>query len=279
MNQQEAKQLLELCRPGSEEDRQDPALAEAFALLASDAELQAWFDEQQAIDAQISESINAIPVPADLKASILAGMHLHQAHATEGPDENEAPIPFAQDEAPRQQSSRAWWQSPWIGIAALFVVALIILKPGIQQPDAAENTQLAVAGLPPVIEFLSQEISALKSSQLQFDKKGPNPGELQAFLTSSQAPSPDSIPVCLEKMPSLGCITFEYEGAKLSMICFKESDVYHLITADKATYPGKLPTTPEVFECHKQVFKVWVEGEQVKILSTEGNKDKLPEFI
>ena len=57
MQREEAKQLLELCRPEQENDRQDPALADAFALLATDSELRAWFDEQQATDARISEKI------------------------------------------------------------------------------------------------------------------------------------------------------------------------------------------------------------------------------
>lgn len=281
MNHEEAKQLLELCRPGCEEDRQDPALAEAFALLDTDDELKAWFEEQQAVDVRISDSINSIEVPTDLKASILAGMHLHQAHAASKQQDDEAPIPFApelDDKKTDNHQSHAWWQSPWVGIAALLVVAMILLKPGVQ-PEGTANTQVAIAGLPPVIEFLSQEISALKSSQLQFDKQDVNPSELQAFLASNHAPSPQSIPGCLKEMPTLGCVTFEYEDVKLSMICFKEDTVYHLITADKANYPGELPAEPEVFQCHGQAFKVWVDGEQVKILSVEGNKEKLPEFI
>jgi hypothetical protein len=281
MNREEAKQLLELCRPGNLEDLQDPALADAFALLGTDAELKAWFNEQQAIDAQISESINSIEVPADLKASILAGMRLHQAHAEEMPAE--APIPFetfAQESRHPAQTRhpRAWWQSPWTGIAALFVIMIVVLKPGAQS-STAQGSHTAIAGLPPVIEFLSREISSLKASQLQFDKQDSDPGKLQSFLASSHVPSPESIPGCLKKMPSIGCVTFDYEGAKLSMICFKNGEVYHLITADKATYPGDLPTAPEVFQCKDQAFKVWVDGEQVKILSVEGTEDKLPEFI
>jgi hypothetical protein len=273
MTREEAKQLLELCRPGNQEDRQDPALAVAFALLETDAELKSWFDQQQAVDARISQQINTLEAPADLKASILAGMHLHRAHATE---ENSEPIIPFPHEAKQTARPRAWWQSPWTGIAALLVVMMVILNvPKSESPD----NQAALAGLPPVIQFLSQEISSLKSNQLQFDKRDSNAGNLQTFLASSQAPSPQSIPNYLDKMPTLGCITFEYEGAKLSMICFKNGEVYHLITAEKATFPGTLPTSPEVFECKDKAFRVWVEGEQVKILSVEGTKEDIPEFI
>lgn len=273
MNREEAKQLLELCRPGREEDRQDPALAEALALLETDAELRAWFEEQQAVDGRISESINALEPPADLKASILAGMRLHQRHAAER--ESESPISFP-NETKQTARPRAWWQNPWTGIAALFVIMMAILN----VPESETGTdQAAMAGLPPVIQFLSKEISSLKSNQLQLDKRDTNAGNLQTFLASSQAPSPKSIPDCLDNLPTVGCVTFEYNGAKLSMICFKNGKVYHLVTAEKATYPGALPTKPEIFECKDKAFRVWVDGEQVKILSVEGSKENIPEFI
>jgi len=277
MNCEEAKQLLELCRPGNEEDRQDPVLAEAFALLETDAELKAWFDEQQAVDSQISESMNSIEVPADLKASILAGMRLHQAHGTQA--HTEATIPFAQEteqaaHAPHTPHSRAWWQSPWTGIAALFVIMMAILNVPKNEQTAEPAT---LAGLPPVIQFISNEIDALKMGQ--FDHRDERADNLQTFLASTQSPSPQSIPDYLGKMPTIGCITYEYKGAKLSMICFKNGEVYHLITVDKASYPDALPTEPEVFQCSGKAFKLWVDGEQVKILSVKGTKKDLPEFI
>lgn len=281
MQREEAKQLLELCRPGNEEDRQDPALAEAFALLETDAELQAWFDEQQAIDARISESINAIEPPADLKASILAGMRLHQAHATpEHTEAAEAPeqanghtLPFSPETA-RQAQRKATWFSPWIGIAALFAIMMVFFNlPKGPQPA---NDQ-ALAGLPPVLQFLSQEIDSLKPST--FDKRDTDAGHLQTYLASMQAPAPQSIPDCLDKMATVGCVTYEYGNTKLSMICFKNGDVYHLITADKATYPDALPTEPQTYECSDKAFKLWVDGDQVKILSVHGTEQDIPEFI
>jgi len=272
MNREEAKQLLELCRPDHTVDRQDPALAEAFVLLETDAELKAWFDQQQAVDARISDSINSLEAPADLKASILAGMHLHQANAPSEP--TDASIPFPK-EATSSNSQRAWWQSPWAGIAALFAIMMVAFT--IQSKDSSA-TQVADADLPPVIQYLSQEISTLKS--WQFDKKDNNAGTLQAFLASAQVPSPNRIPNGLENMPTIGCITFDYnEGTKLSMICFKDGEVYHLITADKATYPDTLPEEPQLYQCGDKAFKIWVEGEQVKILSTHGKKEDMPEFI
>jgi len=296
MRHDEAKQLLELCRPGNEADRQDPALAEAFALLDTDAGLRAWFEAQQATDARISASLNSLEAPADLKAGILAGMRLHQGQdglkaalqpEPAGSESWSAPFRASRTDekaasaCPQNETAdstrRAWWRQPWIGIAAVFAVALVILyapetAPGTNAPDS-----IALAGLPPVIQFLSGEIDSLKSRQ--FDKRDENPENLTAYLVSHQAPSPDAIPDCLSKMPSIGCVTFDYKNAKLSMICFKNGNVYHLVTADKATYPDPLPEQPSLFECKDKAFRLWVDGEQVKILTVHGTKEDIPEFI
>ena len=50
MDREEAQNILQLCRPDNSEDRNDPLIAEALELLNQDAELRAWFEEQQALD-------------------------------------------------------------------------------------------------------------------------------------------------------------------------------------------------------------------------------------
>ena len=278
MKREEAKQLLELCRPEQADDLQDPALAEAFALLETDTELRAWFDEQQAVDTRISGSLNALEAPADLKASILAGMRLHQAHAS-GEQRSAAAAPHDLENEIAFPSAKtrpeATWFKPWMGIAAIFAIMMVIFNLPTNEPVATSAPQTALAGLPPVIQFLSQEIDSLKA----FDKRDHRAENLKTFLASSQSPFPQTLPHCLNEMPTIGCITFEYEDAKLSMICFKNGEVYHLITADKATYPDALPTEPEVFQCSDKAFRIWVDGEQVKILTVHGTKEDIPEFI
>jgi hypothetical protein len=273
MDREKAKQLLELCRPGHQGDRQDPALAEAFARLDSDPELKAWFDEQQALDTRISDQLRRVKTPADLKSSILAGMHLHASNrggsANGNSPENTTPFP----EQPQQNRPRPRWITPWIGIAALFLVALVVLNLPSESPAPAYTR----AGIPPVIQFLSSEIDALNPSK--FDKRDPSAENLRHFLASTQSPSPQSLPAMLENVPTIGCLTFQFEGTPLSMICFKDGAVYHLITADKASFPGDLPEIPQIFEIQNKAFRLWTEGEQVKILTIHGSKNDFPEFI
>lgn len=276
MDREEAKNLLELCRPGNVDDRQDPTLAEAFALLDKDPELKAWFDEQQAVDQRISESMAKIEIPSDLKANILAGMRLHAANSSEKETEASSVTPFPTEDAHSEPThSRSWWARPWIAIAAAFAIMMVILN---APNDESTANQIATAGLPPVLQYLSKEIDSMKA--WSFDKRDKDPSNLQAFLANNQVPSPESIPSFLDGVPSIGCVTFNYgQGTELSMICFKNGEVYHLITADKATYPDSLPTEPQTFECKNKAFKLWIDGEQVKILTVHGTKEDIPEFI
>jgi hypothetical protein len=281
MDRDEAKNIIQLCRPGNESDLNDPLIAEAFEVLESDSELQIWFEDQQAFDAQMTASMEAIEPPADLKASILAGMRVHRAQAQSTAE------PSSDSNSPDSVIShptRAWWRNPWVGIAALFVFMLVIVNaPRPTDSQLAQNeAQLAqndpaLSGFPPVLPFLFDKINAMNSSS--FDKKDESAHELRTYLASTGAPSPKNLCDQLASMRTIGCITFEFNDAQLSMICFKEGEVYHLITADAAAFPDACPKAPQLYEIQDKAFKVWVEGDQLNILTIKGTKADIPEFI
>lgn len=271
MDREKAKQLLELCRPGHCGDRLDPALAEAFALLESDPELKAWFDDQQTVDARISDQLRNIETPSDLKNSILAGMHLHSTNRTKGTNEE----PSAKTVLfPDKGRPRASWIAPWIGIAALLLVALVALNLPSKSPVPAAY---AHAGIPPVIQYVSDKIDSLSPSK--FEKRDPSLEKLTHYLSSTQFPAPKSLPGMLGDMPTIGCLTFQFEGTPLSMICFKNGAVYHLITAERKSFPAELPENPQIFEINDKAFRLWTEDDQINILTIHGSKSDFPEFI
>lgn len=304
MERDEAKAILELCRPGNADDAQDPIIAEALGLLETDAGLKAWFDEQQALDVRISDSYHQIEAPADMKANILAGMRLHavqsesegqsegvpgeatspvHAQRETGPSEsNAAIISGKHDKMNHPPSSQAWWRNPWIGLAAVFALLFAIMViPGNDAPSqlaSSENPTLQ-AGVPDMIQFLAREINTIKSEQRSFAKESDQPATLQAYLASTGTPSPASLPSPVRSTPSMGCFTLDYNGIKMGMICFKEDQVMHLITARKTDCISHLSTEPSIYEIDGQAFKIWIEGDQVYILSVQGTKEKLPKFI
>src|SRR4030095_123200 len=72
MNAHDAKQILEMYRPGGADDS-DPRFVEALQQVRNDRTLRLWFEEQKAFDSAVGGGVKSIPVPSDLKASILAG--------------------------------------------------------------------------------------------------------------------------------------------------------------------------------------------------------------
>jgi hypothetical protein len=274
MDRDEAKNILQLCRPGNESDRNDPLIAAALALLDTDAELRTWFDAQQAFDATIAAELETIDPPADLKAAILAGMRAHVLHA-----EPVVEFSTAQEfpEHPRPAQNSNWWRNPWIGIAAIFVFMMVFLNvPRGQDVQLAQNDP-ALSGLPSVLPFLADQIDGMKS--WSFDKRDDNATQLQNYLASTGVPSPKKLCKKMQETPTIGCVTFNYNGSKLSMICFKDGEVFHLITGLAADFPDACPKQPQVYQIKDQAFKVWVDGDQLNILTIHGTTDDIPEFI
>jgi hypothetical protein len=317
MERDEAKAILELCRPGNQGDRNDPLIAQALDQLENDAELRAWFDEQQAVDSRISDSFGELQPDPALKASILAGMRAHALQNQSNSQSVEGAESLETGSAQRSPDhifggsgevsgsrSQAWWRNPWIGIAAIFAVlfamslvpreparaplpgpapfpiSLVPREPASTQIASSDaQTQPLQADVPALIRFLAAEIDAVTSNQRSFAKQSDQPATLQAYLASVGIPSPASLPPSIGKQPSLGCFTFEYNGNPVGMICFKEKQLIHLITARKTDCMGEFPDHPSVYELQDQAFRVRVEGEQIQILSVHGSKEMLPDLI
>lgn len=70
MDSQQAKQILELYRPGVDDD--DPQFAEALAQARRDPELSRWLEQQIAFDATIRTKLRSVEAPFGLKTRILA---------------------------------------------------------------------------------------------------------------------------------------------------------------------------------------------------------------
>ena len=301
MNSEEAKDILQLCRPGhAKEDLEDPLVREAFEKLEQDSKLCAWFEEQQMVDAAICEELESIIPSPNLKASILNGMqeraatfNRHQENASKVWDYSDKA--FAPNSASANKDSKILWFRPVIGIAAVLLFASVFLilsrkEPALQEVadkslpvnELALSSSTAVAGIPDIVQFLSQQLADFDGSKLE--KRSEQVNELQSYLKLAGMPSPAEIPKHFETAPTIGCVTFDYGGTQLSMICFKNGQVYHLFTMnkadlDKSLLPDYVSAEAKVFEHRKQAFKIWSEGDQIYILSTKGTSKDIPEFI
>ncbi|MEM1222477.1 MAG: hypothetical protein AAGH40_06905 [Verrucomicrobiota bacterium] len=270
MDRKEAKTFLELCRPGLEADYTDPLITEALAMLDQDPELRAWFESEQAIDARISDSLNNIEPPAAFKAETLAGMYAHKAQANENaPEASSDTIQF-----PDQTSTKSW-MSAFVGIAAVFVVLFVTVAALRTGQETNTGTAVATAGIPDLVQFLSNEMDNMKG----LDKRSQQSGPIMTYLASRGAPKPDALEDVIRDKRTLGCVVFDYNGAQLSMICFKDDSYYHIATLDKADIREDIPQGPSYYQIGNQAFKMWQDEKQVHILTMEGTEEDLPELI
>ncbi|MEM9160460.1 MAG: hypothetical protein AAGB46_15545 [Verrucomicrobiota bacterium] len=298
MERDEAKAILELYRPGSIEDAQDPMIAEALGLLQIDADLKAWFDAQQAIDTRISGTYNQVEAQADLKASILAGMRAHasevesegfpasEATARHGAERTrtcvDASIP-SDEHAPIDipNSSQSWWRNLWVGFAAGFALLFLLMAIPNKNDGAqvvSDDSPALQAGIPPMIQFLAGEIET-SMAESSYAMRSSRPDELQAYLASLNAPMTRNLPALVENKSTYGCFVFDYNGAKMGMMCFRVGGLTHLTTVRKSELNEKLPVAPAIYEFQDQAFKVWTDTEHVNILSIHGSKEELTEFL
>jgi hypothetical protein len=71
MNREEARRILLACRSGTS-DMEDPEVRAALELAARDPELAEWWRDQCRVQESLWSAFRNLPVPADLKDSILA---------------------------------------------------------------------------------------------------------------------------------------------------------------------------------------------------------------
>ncbi|MFP4674611.1 MAG: hypothetical protein ACLFO5_08515 [Opitutales bacterium] len=277
MDREEAKNILHLCRPDHASDHEDPRIKEALGFLERDSELRAWFEDQQAFDAAFSEQLNQIEPPEDLRESIIAGMWERasgQADCAAGGSGNEMK---------HGSRSQAWWRNPWVGIAALFAVLFVVsafVMPHARNAGSGTHVHhgTATAGVPDVLRFLSEEMHQLKELS-QLDKTSDDVEELKNHLAETGSPKPEKIPEDVTGKSTIGCISFNYKGSRISLICFEGEKTFHLSTANKDALDENLPQEPKIYEFNNSAFKVWTEGDQVHFLSIKGSKEELSSLI
>jgi anti-sigma factor RsiW len=203
MNREEAKVILQVCRPGGQ-DAGDPQFAEALALLKNDAELAEWFVDQQKIDAFARRKLKSVAVPPDLKAKILA------------------------DENPQRQKivelpTPAWWQNlfrpPVSWTTAAIVVIFLSLTIFWKWP---ENTAHFA-------NYSAQMVSAAVNDTHHVDIENSDMKQVVAWIGEHHGENKFVLPAALNGEKGLaGCRVLDWHGRKVSMLCYGLSGAGHV---------------------------------------------------
>ncbi len=246
MDNREAKFILNAYRPGGQ-DADDPRFAEALEQARRDPVLERWFSESIAFDSTITKELCAFEVPVDLRESILAGVKVSR---------------------PLRSPLVRW------SIAAA-LISMAILGSLIWH-----NTRSAhLAG------WQSQAldvVSSLVRNESSFDVQSHNADELLAWLRANHAPAAQTLPQNLDKLASVGCKTFSWNGKPVSVICFMRPDggLIHLVTIrTSAESDRELKRQPRIMQQDHWAMATWREGDNVYMLALQGPRDQLRAYL
>jgi hypothetical protein len=251
VNHDEAKTILLLYRPGTA-DAGDPEIARALELAKQDPELTRWLAEHCARQEALRAGFRQITAPAGLKEQIIS-------------------------EQAAQERTISWRQSAVL-VAAAIVAALVVLAPLWFQHRGNEDTfaiyRIRMAGV------------ALRGYIM--DLVTNNPAQIRAYLAQNHAPADYVLPVPLEKTAVTGCAIEDWQGAKVSMICFRtgrplppgeQSDLW-LFVIDRSTVKNAPPMGSRQFvQVNKLITVTWTEGDKLYVLGMEGDEQTLQQYL
>jgi hypothetical protein len=248
VDNREAKFILNAYRPGGQ-DASDPCFAEALEQAQRDPVLEHWFSESIAFDTAMAEKLRAIDVSHDLRESILAG---------------------------EKVSRPLRWSKPFIKWAiAAALVSMAIIASLIDEPRK-------LSGLASWQNEALDVVSSLVRNESSFDAQSHNADELLAWLRAIHAPAAQTLPQNLDKLESLGCKTFSWNGTPVSVICFMRPDggLIHLVAIKTSAESGRdVKRKPRVVQQDPWATATWREGEMTYMLALEGSPDQLQTYL
>jgi len=243
MNSAQAKDVLRLYRPGTDDER-DAETAAALALAGSDPELKSWFAGQQGFNAGVREQLHRIEPPAGLRERILAGHRRALVHV--------------------------WWRRPEllaIAAAIVVVIGLVSLRmPHGQNTIASYRTRMA--------KFALREYSMnLVTNDL---------GEIRAYLKQHGAPADYVLRPPVAKLPGVGCALLKWQNQPVSLVCFRlgKQDLLWLFVIDRQSLPDASSTERPVFQqVGKLATATWSGQGKTYLLGLIGDQKDIQEYL
>lgn len=236
MNNEEAKLILQAYRSGGQ-DAGDPQFREALEQVQRDPELARWFANEQALDSRISAKLKAsITPPVHLKSQLLAQRKIVR------------PI--------------VWWRKPAWQLAAAACLALLVTVAAVwfntNRNDGFTKYRAAMA------DFAGHKLDRLDIMSRDVE-------EVRRWLAGKESHGDLVLPAGLNGRPPLGCRLLDWDGHKVSLICFEleNKQMAHLLVVDSAAFKDA-PTESPVF---RQVGDVatasWSRGGKTYVIASK----------
>lgn len=275
MKNDEAKFILRAYRPGGQ-DAADPQFAEALAQSRRDPELGRWFAEQTALDTAIGGKLQSIPVPADLKASILAGRKI---------------VPIR---------TEPWWRQslhPAATAAALAVTLatigyLALHVPPEPKADFSRFTQditdylgKGYGVLPRHAHLATTDVTYFGSQSYRMNYRSPSLDDIRQWLAANGGHGDFTSPPGLKKPLNLGCGVMDWRGKRITLIAFQTGrilpqDKVHLVIINTADLPDAPPRgQPRFDEREEWTTAAWSDGPLTYFLMAPGDRRAVGKYL
>jgi uncharacterized membrane protein YbaN (DUF454 family) len=251
VNHNEAKTILLLYRPGTA-DADDPQIAEALTLAKHDRELADWLKEHCARQEALRAKFRQIAPPAGLKEQIIS-------------------------EQAAQERISLWRRNAVFAVAAV-IVALVALTPLWFTHRPNDDT----------FAIYRSRMAGVALRGYSMDLATNNPAQIRAFFAASSAPADYVLPGSLEKTAMAGCAIQNWQGAKVSMVCFRtakplppgqQSDLW-LFVIDRTAVKDAPPAGSRQFvQVNKLMTVTWTQGQKLYVLGMEGDEQTLRQYL
>lgn len=247
MNDQEAKLILQGYRPGGD-DARDPQFAEALAQAETDAALAEWFTREKEMDAAIATKIRQTVIPADLKATILTGHRVT------------SPAPWR------------WHRRHLLALAASLAVLAALLFGWFRIATDEHGLK----------HFRNEMARVMSSGDYELAVTSSSFQELQQFLNAHQGHADLNLPGGLAGCNSYGCEVMNWNGSKVSLVCFKteSNEIVHLFVINRAALPDAPGEGATQFaRAGEWSTASWSRGNKTYVLMSQHDRKTLQHFL
>lgn len=254
MTRDEAKEILLLYRQHDTADADDPQIAEALALAKKDSELKHWLVRHCAQQFVLREKFRQIAAPAGLKEQIISE-HVAQAKSV-------------------------FWRRHGNLLATAAVAVMVVLLSLWLQPREPNNTDTFPT-------YRSRMVGvALRGYAMDLTTN--DAAQIRAWLAENHAPADYALPAALQKADLVGCGVQSWENAKVSMICFRtgkplppgeQSDLWLFVIDRASVKNAPASKTPQFSKVNRLITAVWMQGDKLYVLGTEGDESVIKKFL
>lgn len=275
MNNDEAKFILRAYRPGGP-DAADPQFEAALAQARRDPELGRWLAEETALDRTLSAKLQTVPVPTDLKATILAGRKV-------------LPLPVT-----------PWWRlrlHPAATAAALALTFGLIGYLAMHEPpepradfagfsqDLTDYLAKGYGVLPRHAHLATTQVNYFGAQSYRMNYRSPSLDDVRRWLKDNGGHPDFAVPAPLQKPLNLGCAVMDWRGHRVTLLAFQTGralphDKVHLAiiqTADLPDAPARNLT--RFAEGDDWTTAAWTDGPLTYLLMAPGDRSSVAKYL